>query len=533
MPIVPSYLIPLVTVSLALIGLGVAVWWRAKRSAGTILFGILAWSLALWMSSGWLMDGFSMPMSILVGPHLFYLTLSFGPALAYHLATFLERRSFSLRAAVPYVLSTILFLLFESAIFFLPAVFSSPLPGLLLVSVPTAFGLLFYIAMFYAISIKLYPFVHASTTTHLETRRSLYGLILLVIYLMAGALQFLRAGSPIGTLMVLLCIAFFIIASLGFIRVRFLDRAMEVFEPFFIVLLSGALVFLLSARDIIQTFFALIALVFIGIFGIAVMYSLQASARRRQELERINAELKTLHEAKSDFVAMVAHQLRTPLGGIRFAADMLAQGDYGELSPEAKKAVKLMKQTAERLLSLAETSLNAARFEVGAFQVSPTPIDIGAEIRMLLAEAELFAKPKGLTITAELKDLPLQVNFDREVLRNVVFNLVDNAIKYTEAGSVTVAAAVRQGRLFLHVSDTGTGLSADDKANLFQRFYRGESSRTHQLPGAGLGLYVTQKMVEAAQGKMIVESDGVSKGTTFEIEFPLEHVDEASTKQVT
>lgn len=216
---------------------------------------------------------------------------------------------------------------------------------------------------------------------------------------------------------------------------------------------------------------------------------------------------------------MVAHQLRSPLGGIRSASDMLINGDYGKLPAKAREILLLIKQSSERLLSFSETSLNAARLDSGAFKPLAVQLDPKMEIRMLVNESSLLAKGKGIELTAELHDLPVSVSVDRDILRNIIFNLIDNAIKFTDHGKVVIEAFVEKKKLYISVRDTGAGLTASDVKHMFTRFYRGKDHAQH--PGIGLGLYVAKQLAEVAGGGITVSSQGSNKGTNFEVVLPI------------
>lgn len=224
-------------------------------------------------------------------------------------------------------------------------------------------------------------------------------------------------------------------------------------------------------------------------------------------------------ELTTNAIALIAHQLRGSLGGISSASDLLLQGEYGKLTEPAKKIVQMIKIRSDRLLSLAETSINAARLESGVFDLMPENMDLAHEIKMILAELEPLAAEKNVKLSADI-NLPSRVFADREILRNMIFNLTDNAIKYTARGKISVVCRIQADQLKLEVADTGEGLSAEDKKLLFQRFHRGRDAK-HKRDGVGLGLYVVKKMADAAKAKIIVQSRGKNKGTLFRVLIPL------------
>jgi signal transduction histidine kinase len=224
-------------------------------------------------------------------------------------------------------------------------------------------------------------------------------------------------------------------------------------------------------------------------------------------------------ELTTNAIALIAHQLRSSLGGISSASDLLLQGDYGKFSTGAKEMIQMIKIRSDRMLSLAETSINAARLESGVFDLRPENIDLAHEIKMILAELEPLAAEKKIKLTAQIV-LPSRVFVDREILRNMIFNLTDNAIKYTARGKVSVLCRIEGDHLKFEVADTGEGLTAEEKKMLFQRFHRGRETK-HKHDGVGLGLYVVKKMADAAKAQITVQSRGKNKGTTFRVLVPL------------
>jgi protein-histidine pros-kinase len=200
---------------------------------------------------------------------------------------------------------------------------------------------------------------------------------------------------------------------------------------------------------------------------------------------------------------------------------MFERGDYGPLTPEGKKVMRHIQSGADRLLSLAETSLNVARVEAGIFEPMPSDVDVSAELRDLVGGLDLTARAKGVKLEMKLHGLPPRIRLDREAIRNAVFNILDNAVKYTDQGRIFLEAAVEGRDLLISVSDTGAGLTPQDLAHLFKKFSRGEEAKKHAIDGSGLGLYVSKRLVEEMGGTISAGSGGLGKGSTFRIKIPL------------
>ncbi len=223
-------------------------------------------------------------------------------------------------------------------------------------------------------------------------------------------------------------------------------------------------------------------------------------------------------DREADELAILAHQLRSPLGGIRFAADMLLHGDYGPLSETAKKPVALILESATRILNTLEASLNAARVDSASVHLQCEKIDIAHELETLMAEMRPQAEAKQLELVLETKDLPAALLFDGEALRAIVSNVVENAIKYTDAGMVKVGVSYEGQQLHLIVQDTGIGIRPEERGRLFQRFYRGQNGKDR--PGVGLGLFIVKQYADKLGGAISVQSEGKGRGSTFIVDLP-------------
>jgi signal transduction histidine kinase len=522
MPILPFELSLTVGVATAVFALGVIAWWHNKWTRGNAVFAFLCFTLALWTSVGWFqsLQSTALPLQVELWRSLFYLSIFLGPVFALHAAAILGNHHFRVKGWIMYCGALLLFVVIDSAILLQAYPFRSVL-GERLFDFGSLFGLLFYVVATLVIGAQLYPIAYSHRTEKIFKRRSAYGLVLLSIYLLAGVFQFIQTPLPLGVPIVTLAGTFFVIASIGFIRVRFFDVDLSALEAFFVVLATSAFVVVLQARTQLQVALSLAGAVAVGVFGVMAVGSVRGASCAKADVEKLSKEIKDVEQTRNDFIAIVAHQMKGPLGGARGASDMLLRGDYGKLSEDAKQVVGQMKNSMDRLLSLSDTALHAARIEAGAFQTVQTETDVVAELGTLIAEVEPFAKAKGLELTSSFTGIPPHLNIDREILRNVVFNLIDNAIKFTDHGHVAVVGIMRGGRLIISVSDTGSGLSLEDIKHLFQRFHKGRAGKEHGHDGAGLGLYVVKQLTTLAGGKVSVRSDGLKKGTTFTLEFPV------------
>lgn len=243
-------------------------------------------------------------------------------------------------------------------------------------------------------------------------------------------------------------------------------------------------------------------------------------AEATQELAGAYRELKKLDDSKTEFLSLASHQLRTPLSAIKGYLSMVMEGDFGKLQKETETAIKNVYQSNERLIALVNDLLNITRIEAGKLEYHSRETDFGKLVEGVIKELEMTAKTKGLELKQKLSKLPL-INIDPDKIRQVLMNLIDNALKYTEKGNVVVHAKKVDGHILVEVKDTGIGISRDKTENLFEWFSRGKGALRLDSGGFGLGLYIAKKIIEKANGKIWAESPGENKGSTFTFSLPI------------
>ena len=252
----------------------------------------------------------------------------------------------------------------------------------------------------------------------------------------------------------------------------------------------------------------------LGLLGVSVGF-LVLSTRRAHDLARQQLE----------FVATVSHELRTPLAVIRSAADNLADG---VISDEARirQYGQLVKREGLRLTDLVEQILEFAGLQSGQRQMAARPVEIGQLLREVVATAEATA-PAGINLDVAIADNLPAVAGDEAALRRVFQNLVGNAIKYgANAGWIGVRATGTASTLEVSVSDRGIGIAAADQARIFDPFYRAPDVVAAQIQGAGLGLSLVKRIVEAHAGRITLTS-APGEGSTFTVSLPVLHGDAA------
>jgi two-component system phosphate regulon sensor histidine kinase PhoR len=230
-------------------------------------------------------------------------------------------------------------------------------------------------------------------------------------------------------------------------------------------------------------------------------------------------EVRSLDSVRRDFISNVSHELRTPLAGIRAAAETLDEGALDD-PPAAREFLGHIQRETDRLTQMVEELLELSRIESGAAPLRFAPIDAAALVRETARRFAQQAERAGLTISAQTPDAPLRLMGDDERLERALGNLVSNAIKFTPApGAVAVIAEAVDGAVALRVRDTGVGIEPEQRARVFERFYKADRGREGGS-GTGLGLAIVKHIAQAHAGSVSVESYP-GRGATFSIVVPV------------
>ncbi|HLD60601.1 MAG TPA: ATP-binding protein [Patescibacteria group bacterium] len=278
-------------------------------------------------------------------------------------------------------------------------------------------------------------------------------------------------------------------------------------------LLSGSLITI-----IFKTSFAIL----VGIIGILLLRSVKKEVQQRQELaelatslEKANLSLQELDRQKTDFLSIAAHQLRTPLSIINGYVELIREGAYGKVQKKTVEILDNMDKSNGHLVKLVDEFLDITRIEQGRTKFALKSSSLTSIIDGVVQELAGSAKQKELKILWKKPSEAYTVLCDDEKIRHVVFNFIDNAIKYSEKDGITIGVAREEGGVAVRVSDHGIGFDKTDEVNLFQKFYRGSNVKGTNVNGTGLGLYVCKKFVEGHTGRIWAKSAGLGKGSEF------------------
>lgn len=295
----------------------------------------------------------------------------------------------------------------------------------------------------------------------------------------------------------------------------------------FIILLASQLLFVSDSTD---RFLTILTLILSGVFSIFLFNNLHKESEQRiyieklsEELFEANDKLKGLDKLKTEFLSLASHQLRSPLTAINGYTSMLLGGDFGEVNDKQKETISRVYESSKHLTKVVEDLLNVSKIEQGGMKYVMAPFDFEKAAKDLATDLSITASNRGLKINFETDNkAPYMVNGDMEKIRQVILNLIDNSIKYTKEGGITVKLSKDDSKkkVRLAISDTGMGISPEIIQTLFQKFSRGEGAKMN-TGGSGLGLYLAKTIITAHKGEVWAESKGTGQGSTFYIELNL------------
>jgi len=238
---------------------------------------------------------------------------------------------------------------------------------------------------------------------------------------------------------------------------------------------------------------------------------------RDERLERVNRDLRRANQVKSEFLAMMGHELKTPIHAIRGYSQLLLEGIDGPLTEAQQEDVENIVKSGDHLRALIDNILQFSKLEAGGEILHPTEVEVGRLLEEALQNVKVLAREKGIEIHSHANGLRIQA--DETKLKQVLINLVSNALKYTSQGQVDVKAERRNGEILFTVKDTGIGIPKEYHEKIFEPFTQLDSSTTRQWGGIGLGLSIVKKYVEMHGGRIWLES-AVGQGSTFYFTIP-------------
>lgn len=238
---------------------------------------------------------------------------------------------------------------------------------------------------------------------------------------------------------------------------------------------------------------------------------------RDERLETMNEKLLKANQVKSEFLAVMGHELKTPIHAIRGTAQLLNQGIDGPITEAQAEGLENIMKSGDHLRALIDNILQFSKIESGEEKIHPHNIEVASLVDEAMQQVGVLARQKGIGLSASTNGI--RVRADETKLRQVLINLISNALKYTNDGRVEVDVIEKNGEVVFSIEDTGVGIPEDKYESVFEPFTQLDSSTTREWGGIGLGLSIVKKYVEMHGGRIWLESE-VGRGTTFYFTIP-------------
>ncbi len=330
---------------------------------------------------------------------------------------------------------------------------------------------------------------------------------------------------PFGAIFV---IPFVFFTGYSIIKHNFLNIKIISTELLAFILSVAILLEVVMSNDLVTVIFRSSLFLLVLSVGIWLIKSVIMEVKQREQLEilykelqSVNIRLQDLDKQKTEFLSIASHQLRTPLSILKGYIELIKDGAYGKASKELLGTLDNMDMSNERLIKLVDEFLDVSRIEQGRTKFVFHDYDMVELIKGVVTELSARAKDKGLSLKWKPEFKKLSINMDDEKVRHVIFNFVDNAIKYTEKGEIKITVEQGEEGVEVKVNDKGLGFDKKDEVSFFTKFYRGENVKDINVTGTGLGLFVCKKFIETHGGKVWAKSPGLGKGSEFGFWIPL------------
>lgn len=340
--------------------------------------------------------------------------------------------------------------------------------------------------------------------------------------------------SSFQILSVIIIVAFFATLFIIFLNFRYSRKNIKSLD--FKIISIELLTLTIWTATLTKTFFSTnadfaglnLALFILSIiFGVSLIKTVLKEVKTRKmvnelinNLRIVNDRLRQLDRQKSEFVSIASHQLRAPVASVQGYASLLLDGDYGDVPEKMKKPIEHIIDSGKSLNEMINDFLDIVTIEKGGLSFEKETFDLVELLKDIKEHYIVLANKKGLHLKSRFPENPIFINADKGKIFQSITNILDNSIKYTKEGSITLSISSQKQRAMIAIEDTGIGIKVDEQSTLFKKFTRLSNAQEIDVSGIGLGLFITKEIIESHGGNISVSSAGLGRGTTFKVELP-------------
>ena len=525
-----AYIIAIISL-IVVFALGLLILANMQRSSAKQTFAALIFFIGFWLSSSLFVDLSTSLTGVIFWAQTSIVWAAAIPALWLYFAhVFPKKNKLNHIRQLIIILPALIFLVLSPTTLNIETLRISPIGEREIVHGPLYSFLLIYFLIFIVWAFaRLYKSYRTNPKIiKIQIRYIFGGAVGAMLLALIGMVLFPFFGVEAVTNFSSLTVLVFIIASTyAILRHHLLQIRVMTAEIFTGLLLLTLLINVFSFKTKEQLILNLGLFLSAIIFGVFLVKSVLQEINAKEEIELMahqlqnaNLRLRRLDRAKSEFISIASHQLRTPLTAIKGYVSMILDGTYGNLDQEKREVLDRVYSSNERLIALVNDLLNLSRIERGKLQFEFRSVDDLAEIlTSVVNESMVNATKKNLKIDYKEQKLP-RVNADPHKLRQIFVNVIDNAIKYTEKGWIKIRTETTPKKIIFIFQDSGMGMTHEEINGIYEKFRRGRGGKKFHAGGMGIGLYICHKIIEAHEGKIYAKSKGLNQGTTFYVELP-------------
>jgi len=519
---------------------GILVYTNGRTKTENRYFTLFSFSVAFWSFGYYFWQTSNNSEDALFWCRLLMIGAIFIPLSYFQFVVSFLRQSRKKIIFLGYIVA-LFFLIFDTSAYFIQRVEPKmmfefwPVPGILY----PFFLLMFFGYVAYGWYLMIYSLNKIKQEDHRQQIK--YVLFGTAIGFLGGSTNYLLWYNipvpPYGNFLVIFYVIFAALAVLKYhlfeIRLIITELTVGVMS---IILIT--LPFLMPT--VLLKFITVIIFILFCIFGYYLIRATQQESKRREEAEMVAAKerelrhdaeilannLKRLDAAKTQFLLSTQHHLRSPLSIVQGYLSLINEDAYGKIPAKAKEKINASLEATQKLIYLVDDLLDVAHFQMNKSKASKEPTDAINLIAGVVTDLLKLAQGKNLYLNFKPPSENIStIAIDSRSIREALYNIIDNAIKYTQEGGVTVSVATVGDKLRISVADTGIGMNEKDREGLFDRiFERGKKAQNVNVDGKDIGLYLAAQMIKSNGGTIDVKSEGWGEGTEFIIELPIDGV---------